>query len=146
MKTGPVPFSNFLLRIFLGVFFCLGLRDLLEVSLHEVGNIVIVIILRYGGHGGGGTGPRRCLRGHALKLGQIIHAELRNDRGEQLLQRLGLGLAGDDVRVGRDRGLNCGTQNATSVRKHPAMSTAKIWLLTLRVAEVDNAAIVLSTV
>lgn len=58
---------------------CLGLlRNFLKVSFDKVWDIIIIVVIGRGGSSGSsGTG----LCGHALKLRQVIHAQLRHNRG-----------------------------------------------------------------
>merc|ERR1711988_1731126 len=69
------------------------LGSLLKV-IHEVGNILIVVISSILG------GPALVLLSDLLEVGKGVGTELIDDAGKQLLQLLGLGRATDDVGVG----------------------------------------------
>ena len=86
------------------------LANLLEVAIDEVGDIVVIIVV---GPGPGHAAHTRHTTGlggggEVLKLAEVLHAELGDDGGEEVLEGLGLRVAGHDVGVGADGGLDLG--------------------------------------
>lgn len=107
----------------------LGLSSVFEVT-DEVGDIIVGVV---------GLGGRGVLLGigsiDLLQIFKVVRAQLGDDAGEQFLQRLGLGIAADDVGVGGDRGLDYDRGNWShkfSARAAGARALTKLYIETGR--------------